>query len=74
MLYVTGFAPHAVAGANAVVRSLGSNLRLMTRKPRRVSLLGGGEVRWEQTPEGLKVSVPGTLPTGHAYVLKVECE
>ena len=43
------------------------------RTVKRVSMLGcDAPLKWEQTPEGLKVKFPDRTPTDYAHVLKVE--
>jgi alpha-L-fucosidase len=57
----------------ALVRSLGTNLRLSMSEIKRVSLLGhAGELKWSVEPEGLRVALPANKPCDHAYVLKIE--
>lgn len=59
-------------GEYAVVRSLGSGLRLSRGAVRDVRLLGcKAKPEWEQTPEGLRVRMPAKPPCEHAYVLRV---
>ncbi|MCS7034540.1 MAG: alpha-L-fucosidase, partial [Phycisphaerae bacterium] len=53
------------AGA-MLIRSLGSNLRLLPGKPQSVELLGGGAVRWMQDESGLRVELPESRPPGVA--------
>lgn len=58
----------------ALIRSLGSNLRLLTRPIESVSLLGyKGPLAWKLTADGLSVTLPKKLPTAHAYALQIQC-
>ncbi|MFC1525469.1 alpha-L-fucosidase C-terminal domain-containing protein, partial [Candidatus Latescibacterota bacterium] len=56
----------------AVIQSLGSEMRLFPGEPGRVELLGcAGELKWSQTRQGLKVKLPDTRPCDHAWTLKI---
>ena len=58
-----------------VIRSLGSNLRLLTRKVAKIELLGSKqELKWSADGTGLKVTFPKTKPCDHAFTLKISCE
>jgi alpha-L-fucosidase len=68
-LYVVGFGNPK---REAVVRSLGANLRLLTRPIRSVTLLGrSGELKWSRDEDALRVQLPAKRPSRHAYVLKL---
>ncbi len=54
------------------IRSLGSNLRLLTRAIEGIDLLGGKPgLQFKQDTGGLKVTVPSRKPCRHAFVLKL---
>ena len=54
-----------------LIRSMASGLRLIPGTIGGVELLGHGVVDWEQGEDGLRVTLPGTLPSEVAVVLKV---
>jgi alpha-L-fucosidase len=60
------------AQGEAVIRSLGSHLKLYNREIREVRLLGANEpVEWTRQSDGLKVKLPPQKPCAHAFVLKI---
>jgi alpha-L-fucosidase len=69
-LYVIGF-----GSATAVlVRSLATDLRLLTRKIARVTLLGSdAPIAWSQESDGLRATIP-TNRSAHAFALRLELE
>jgi alpha-L-fucosidase len=72
VLYVIGFGNPK---GRVVVQSLGTNLKLLTRKINEVRLLGVNQsCRWTHRVNGLAVDLPARLPSSIAYVLKVECD
>lgn len=69
-LYVIGF-----GSTDAVlVRSLSTDLRLLTRRISRVTLLGSdAAIQWSQEPDGLRAVIPQAR-SPHAFVLRLELE
>jgi len=56
----------------AVIQSLGTNLRLYTGEVADVTLLGStGPLNWKREEAGLRVTLPAQKPCDHAYVLKI---
>jgi alpha-L-fucosidase len=56
----------------AVVQSLGTNLRLYQKPVHSVELLGHvGTLRFSRTARGLRVKLPGEKPCRYAWVLKI---
>lgn len=56
-----------------VVRTLAANAPGIVGRVRRVELLGSkGPLQWQQTAQGLEVSLPPDRPCDHAWVLKIE--
>lgn len=56
----------------ALLRSLGTHLRLYTRPVAKVEMLGVREpLRYSHTAQGLRVRLPAERPGEHAYVLKI---
>jgi alpha-L-fucosidase len=57
----------------AVIRSLGTNLRLSMSAVKQVHLLGCNEpLKWSVDGGGLKVQLPERKPCEHAFVLKID--
>jgi alpha-L-fucosidase len=60
-------------GAELLIQSLGTNLRLLTRPISQVELLGAtAPLEWSREPGGLRVRLPAQLPGANAVVLKIE--
>jgi alpha-L-fucosidase len=58
-----------------LVRSLGSDLRLLNSKIVRIDLPGSDSViTWTRRPDGLSVTLPDVLPTAGPVVLRIRCE
>ena len=56
----------------AVIQSLGTNLRLYTHSIASIELIGAGEpLTWQRDAAGLTVQLPTQKPCQHAYVLKI---
>ena len=56
----------------ALLRSLGTRLRLFTSAVAKVEMLGAAEpLRFSHTAQGLRVGLPAEKPCEHAYVLKI---
>ena len=56
----------------AVIQSLGTNLRLYNQPIGRVELLGAREpLQWSRGANGLRVKLPAEKPSEHALVLKI---
>jgi len=59
-------------GTEAVIQSLGANLRLYTGEVADVTLLGSNvPLTWKREEAGLRVSLPARKPCDHAFVLKI---
>jgi alpha-L-fucosidase len=59
----------------AVIRSLGSHLKLYTQEIGSVELVGVKEpLRWSQTTAGLRVKLPAEKPCAHAYALRIKAK
>jgi alpha-L-fucosidase len=56
----------------AVIRSLGSTLRLRNKPVQSVTLLGASDpLTWTQEEDALRVSLPASPPSDHAVALKI---
>jgi len=55
-----------------LIRSLGSSSALHPGQIGQVSVLGGSDLEFERTAEGLRVRLTGEAPCEHAFTLKVE--
>ena len=59
----------------ALVQSLGSDLRLYNREIGAVRMLGSSaELKWSRTGRGLKVRLPEDKPCAHAWVLRIDAK
>jgi len=60
------------AGEKVVIKSLGTNAKLLDKPVRAVSLLGSSaKLVWHQLPEGLVVQYPQNAPLKHAAVFQI---
>lgn len=59
------------SSGEVLVRSLSSTMNLTNKKVTTVSLLGGDDLEWNQSPEGLSFRLPDKLPSRFASVVKV---
>ncbi|WP_375388246.1 alpha-L-fucosidase [uncultured Amnibacterium sp.] len=60
--------------AEAVVRSLGADLRITTQRIVGVAVLGHGDVAWRIEPDGLRADLAGVERRGISPVLRIELE
>ncbi len=59
-------------GGEAVLRSLGSNLRLFPDEIGEVRLIGFGQpLEWRRDPDALRAKLPAEKPCDHAFVLRI---
>ncbi len=64
----------AKPGRELLIRSLGSDLKLLETEVSKVSLLGCKQpLKFSRLPEGLKVELPASLKGEHAWTFKIEC-
>ena len=59
------------AGETLRIRSLGRDAKLLDRPIAAVGLVGGGEVRWEQSAAALAIDCPSAMPFKHAVGFRV---
>lgn len=61
------------SGSQLKIKSLGSDYPYLTKKIKKISLLGhNGKLKWRQQSDGVVIDCPSQMPYGSAVVFKVE--